>query len=91
MMSPNEREAMSEAEQSDTLGARAEAKSVKWRHMHCVTPVGSGTQPPPVKLCFMLSLLERVSAAYEYGRERWEHTSCNSACWAATAGRRPRR
>ena len=32
------------------LGARADAKSVKWRHMHCVGPV-LDMQPPPTNAC----------------------------------------
>jgi len=37
-----------------TLGTRAAAKSVKWRHMQRVTLLGD-TQPVPVNACFVLS------------------------------------
>ena len=47
---------MSETEQVEIFGTRAEAKSVKWRHMHFVGPLL--TQPPPTKLCFALSQLQ---------------------------------
>ena len=53
-MSAAVREDMSEREQVCTCGARTEAKSVKCRHMHCVTPPPPCTQPAPSKLCSTL-------------------------------------
>ena len=53
-VSPGDRLVMSDSEQVCTLGTRADAKSVRWRHMHCVAPV-EATQPPPTNACLMAS------------------------------------
>ena len=67
---PGDKLVMSLSEQVLILGTRAEAKSVKCRHMHCVGP-SPATQPPPTKACLTLSqeqfsaLLGRHSAHCE--------------------------
>jgi hypothetical protein len=56
-MSPGERLVMSDSEQVAILGVRADAKSVRWRHMHCVG-LSATTQPPPTNACLMASQLQ---------------------------------
>ena len=53
-MSPGFNASISLAEQVAILGLRAAAKSVRWRHMHCVESPAE-TQPPPLNDCLMLS------------------------------------
>jgi hypothetical protein len=51
------KDVMMESEPIAILGLRAEAKSVRWRHMHCVGPSAT-TQPPPANACLTASQLQ---------------------------------